>query len=162
MDSILESRVAPQVEIVPWRILWESCQDLMARHCQEFGIESLQGYIDPEQRKILEQIDTWGNLVIALAWDPGPVGYICWVIERHQGLGAPAAKMGPWYVEPEYRGRGLAMKLYLQSLRSIKYRGCRWVLTTLPIRDKARRSSSPWGVPFETTYLKNLFPAGAS
>src|SRR5215831_2888383 len=114
--------------------MWDVGQELMGAHCTEFGIPSLAEYLNEQTRKEIQQVETWGNLIVALATAPQPIGYIIWVLERHQGLGAPAAKMGPWYVEPPWRGTGLAGRLYAQSLRAIKYRGCRWVLTTLPIR----------------------------
>lgn len=141
-------------KIVSWRELRAGGWALMETHAREFKIPDLVAYLGPEDEILASE--SRGDITGAMAWlGQTPIGYMAWKLAWHNGLGTQAAHLGPWFVEKPWRGRGVAQGLLRICLESLKYKGCRWGLVVLPIR--GRRRPGPWGQPFETTYLIDIF-----
>lgn len=158
-SSIISSsapKAEPQVESMGWNEFWLHGQRLMREHAMRFDIPDLIAYIGP--REALQQAQDNGTLAIYVARAEGGLlcGYIGWQIGKHNGLpGARVAHMGPWYVQPACRAKRTGFALMSRSLANLRERGCDYALITLPLRGRRRRRE-PFGVAFETTFLRRL------
>lgn len=128
----------------------------MEAHARDFGIEDLDSYVGPHEDLLRRERE--GNLVCLLAEAAGSaVGYLGWHLGRHQGLNCLVGHMGPWYIAPSARGRGLAKRMLEKSFESLKYRGAKFAIVVMPLRGRQRSAHPLLGRPFEMTYLVDLF-----
>ncbi len=132
-------------------MLWLRCRALGEAHAAAFGVD-LEVYLGRQQD--LLDFEAKGKLVCCEADADGrPVGYIMWLLSVHPGVDGPVAKMGPWYVEPKWRGNA-SRQLYKFSLGVLRSRKVSWAMTTLPARK--RRHWPIFGHLHEMTYLRDL------
>ena len=137
--------------------LWLSARPLMEIHALQFAIPNLESYLGPWGP--IKEAQERGELVLAEAVVGNScVGYIAWMIGLHASLGRGVARMGPWFVDSEYRGSSVALRLFKFSLTLLRAAGARYALPTLPLRRSVPRD---WlhrlgARPFEITWLLEL------
>ena len=137
-----------------WKEVFRRCRGLMEAHCREFKISDLDLYIGSHE--VILEAESQGQLDLTVALeDEVPIGYIFWYIGSHPSFpGLTVARLGPWHITPQRRGH-LALRMFRQSLDSLRRRNAAVALATLPLR---RPQKAGWlrrlgGTPFELTWM---------
>ena len=149
-------RPALEMSEIRFQTFYLKAKGLLEEHGRLFEIFNIEEYIG-SHRVILEE-EKAGRLVIAEGSAEGRVrGYVIWLLGHHAGLKGVCARLGPWYVEPDWRGSA-GLRLFHFSLDLLRGRGVRFAIATLPLRRKPKENVMErfGGKPFEMNYLLEL------
>ncbi len=148
-------------QLETWEQYYPDCLPLWQMHHDEIESQVSDLPFDPdlEQSKALCKA---GIAQITTARDLGRmIGYMIWFVTNClTSKGVKTAAMGPWFVEPDYRGGTVSPRLFAQSLNHMNSLGVRWVFPhhwLVGDSAKAGRIFRHHGaVPAELTYSLRL------
>lgn len=123
------SRIA-LIDSMRWADLWAGGgKELFALHRMEILEEDPRLPYSMDHKTILALEDAGVMQTLVAALDGHAVGYCIFFISPSlESCGNLCASQGPWFVHPEHRSSGIALRLWHKSMLMLKGRGVKQVL----------------------------------